>query len=252
MGRDIPIGHVVWHDLLTNDVEAAKRFYAGLLDWTYEIEHAAEFAWASGEFDYPLILAGGEAHGGFVNPGVGTSSEWLSYVTVDDVDRVAAKAGNLGAGIEKEPFDVPGVGRSAVIRDPEGALICPYVPSHDYPPPAGTFVWNELVTDDTAAAEAFYGKLFGWKAEDRDAGPMGRHTVFKTADGTEAAGAVKRPFGETGSAAQWITCLAADEIETAVAKALALGGTLGMKTDAGQSAVLTDPTGALFGLIALD
>ncbi|ASC69547.1 hypothetical protein XM38_004740 [Halomicronema hongdechloris C2206] len=110
------MGQVVWHDLLTNDVEQAKHFYATLLGWEYQIEHAAHFAWTSGEADYPLIIANGAAQGGFVDPGRNISSRWLAFVRVEDVDTTVARAEALGATIDWHPFDVPGVGRNAVSR----------------------------------------------------------------------------------------------------------------------------------------
>jgi len=182
------VGRIVWHDLLTDDVDTAKRFYAELLGWSYQIEHATDSVWKQGEADYPLIVAGGEAHGGIVDPEDGGPSRWLAYVRVKDVDVVTANATTLGATIVRPPFDVPGVGRNAVIQDRQGAVICSYVPTHGFPPPGGTFVWDELVTDDVERAKGFYGALFDWQAVDTDTGRTPDYTVFKRADGTDAAG----------------------------------------------------------------
>jgi hypothetical protein len=30
------IGKVIWHDLITEDLKSAKRFYSGVFDWTFE------------------------------------------------------------------------------------------------------------------------------------------------------------------------------------------------------------------------
>ncbi|MEP2101518.1 MAG: VOC family protein [Parasphingorhabdus sp.] len=136
-------GHIVWHDLLTTNVSKARQFYSALLGWSYEVEHATEFVWKSGEADYPLILHDGEAHGGFIEIEPDQPSRWLAFVAVDDVDDAAARSKILGATIEREPFDIPGVGRSAVVRDAQGATICPFVASHDYPAPTGVFLWDE-------------------------------------------------------------------------------------------------------------
>jgi predicted enzyme related to lactoylglutathione lyase len=38
-----------------------------------------------------------------------------------DADAAAAKAASLGATVMKGPDDIPGVGRFAMIRDPQGA-----------------------------------------------------------------------------------------------------------------------------------
>ena len=245
------VGCIVWHDLLTNEVAKAKRFYTELLGWEYQIEHASEFAWNSGEADYPLILANGEAHGGFVDPGQDIPSHWIAFVMVEDVDAVIVKAKKLGAMIDREPFDVPGVGRIAVIRDPQGAIICPYISTHGFPPPIGTFLWDELITDDVESAKKFYGELFGWKANDVDMGQMGTYTVFKRGGGTEVAGAMNRLPG-VESPATWLPYLATDDVDMSVKKAKKLGASVQMEgidmPHVGRLAILVDPTGAAFGL----
>ena len=253
MKNKTEIGRVVWHDLITNEVAKAKRFYAELLDWEYQIEHATDFTWAPGEkSDYPLILANGEAHGGFVDPRRDIPSHWLAWVAVEDVDAVTTRARRLGATIDHEPFDTPGVGRGAVIRDPQGALISPYVRTHDFPAPSGTFLWDELMTDDLEFAKMFYSELFGWKASDVDMGQTGTYTIFKRAGNIDAAGAIKRPPGATGPAT-WVTYLATDDVNAIIAKARMLGASVHMEgTDVpnvGRFAILTDSTGAMFGLL---
>ena len=254
MGTETEVGRVIWHDLMTSDVSKAKRFYAELLGWEYQIEHATDFAWRPGEeADYPLILADGEAHGGLVDAGQDISSHWLAWVEVENVDATAAKAKSLGATIDQKPFDVPGVGRGAVIRDPQDAIICPFVPTYSFPHPGGTFLWNELITDDIESAKLFYGELFGWKTKDVDIGRLGIYTVFTRADDADTAGVMKRPLGMAGPAA-WVTYVATNDVEETISRAEMLGASVRMKGTAvpslGQSAVLTDVTGAVFGVLA--
>lgn len=248
------IDHVVWHDLLTNDVTRATHFYAELLGWTYQIEHTLDFVWQAGEADYPLILANGEAHGGFVDSGQNVPAHWVAYVTVAEVDAVTAKAKALGATVNREPFDTSGVGRIAVLQDPQGAVICPYVPTHHFPFPKGTFLWDELITEEVKTATRFYRQLFAWQIDDIDKEPMGSYTFFKGADSSDVAGTVKRSLSRLASAT-WLPYLATDDISSTVAKAKKLGASVyAEKTNIpnmGQSAILADPTGAIFGLLAL-
>jgi predicted enzyme related to lactoylglutathione lyase len=42
-------------------------------------------------------------------------------VGVNDPDATVAKAKELGASVLVEPMDIPGVGRFAVLQDPQGA-----------------------------------------------------------------------------------------------------------------------------------
>lgn len=253
MRRKANVGHIVWHDLLTDDGTGAKRFYAELLGWEYKIEHASDFVWKCGEADYPLIVSTGEAHGGFVDLGQDMRSCWVAYIAVEDVDRVVAKAKLLEATVIRERFDVPGVGRSAVIQDLQGTIICPHVATHNVPPPKGTFLWDELITEDVERAKIFYSELFAWQANLVTRESIGTYTLFKCADDTDVFGVMKRSLGAAGSAA-WVTYLATDNVKSTVAKAKTLGAIVYIEeTDVpnvGQFAVLADPTGAVFGLLA--
>jgi len=109
-------GEFSWNELVSTDVASAKKFYPGLFRW-----HAESFPAGA---DYTLFKQGDTMVGGLMKcPKPGLPSHWLPYVTVDDVDASAAKAKGLGAQVVMEPFDVPTVGRIAVLLDPQGAAI---------------------------------------------------------------------------------------------------------------------------------
>jgi len=55
------------------------------------------------------------------NPIPGAPSNWLAYVTVDDVAASTKKAKSLGATVMKDVTEVPGYGWFSVIADPTGA-----------------------------------------------------------------------------------------------------------------------------------
>ena len=244
---------LIWHDLLTQDVAKARHFYANLLGWKYQTEHASNFVWRHGEAEYPLILANGEAHGGLVNPGQNVIYRWIAYVMVQDVDSVTVKAKNLGSTIIREPFDTPGVGRSSVIQDVQGAVICPTFPTHTFPIPSGTFLWDELITDDIESAKRFYCDLFGWKCHDIDVTQIGRYTVLKSIDNADAGGVTNQSFCTLGFTV-WIPYLATEDVDIAIANAKALGASVCEEAtympNGERKAILADPTGAIFGLMA--
>ncbi len=247
------VGRVIWHDLLTQDVTKARHFYADLLGWKYQIEHASNFVWKPGEAEYPLILANDEAHGGFFAPGQNFLSRWIAYVMVQDVDAVTAKAKSLGGTIVREPFDTPGVGRSSVIQDLQGAVICPTFPTHSFPAPSGTFLWDELITDDVESAKLFYCDLFGWRFHDLDVTGTGRYAVLKSIDNTDAVGVTNQSFSTVGFAV-WMPYLATDDVDAAIANAKALGASVCEEAtympSGERKAILAAPTGAVFGLLA--
>ena len=115
----------VWNELMTGDVEAAKRFYGDLLGWKYE-----RFPMAEGE-DYWIIKGGEQGRGGIMKAPSGAPTTWVSYIAVDNVDKVVADAQKKGASVMRPPFDVPKVGRLAFLKDPTGAMIAWITPKSD-------------------------------------------------------------------------------------------------------------------------
>jgi predicted enzyme related to lactoylglutathione lyase len=113
-------GDFSWTELMTRDVEAAKKFYGELLGWTME-------DMSMGEGTYTVLKAGGASVGGIMTMPAQVPSHvpahWAAYVTVDDVDAVAKKAEELGAKTIVPPTDIPGVGRFYTFRDPEGTVL---------------------------------------------------------------------------------------------------------------------------------
>jgi uncharacterized protein len=110
-------GAFSWNELMTGDAKAASEFYGTLFGWTFETMEM-------GMGPYHVIKVGETAVGGMMNkPDPNMPSCWGSYVTVASTDETVAKAKSLGAKVCAEPFDIPGVGRMAVLQDPQGAVI---------------------------------------------------------------------------------------------------------------------------------
>jgi len=112
-------GALSWCELQTTDVAAAKKFYSEVLGWTVEDMPMEGMT-------YTVLKAGEEAVGGMmpVPPEAqGTPPHWGVYITVADVDAVAAKAQELGAKTLVPLTDVPDVGRLYTFQDPRGAVI---------------------------------------------------------------------------------------------------------------------------------
>ena len=243
---DAKIGTVVWHDLLTPDAPAAQAFYAALLGWTYEV-------WKPGEVDYPMIQAGGAMHGGVVqlSADVPAPPHWMAYVAVEDVDATAATARSAGGSVLREPFDIPEVGRTALIADPTGASISLFSgPDSGMPRAQGVFAWEELLTSDVPAAVAFYGSVLGWTSSEMPMGTGAAYTIFANAAGEMVAGGMPNP--REGAPSQWLTYLATDDVDATAAKAVSLGGAVHHEPfdvpGAGRIAVIADPTSGVVGL----
>jgi len=113
-------GVFVWDELMTTDVESAKRFYAEVVGW-----ESRNMDMGQGII-YTMFSSGGsDRAGGMTTPpqAEGTPPNWMTYLGTDNVDATAEKAKSLGANIMMEPFDVPTVGRLAVLADPTGAAV---------------------------------------------------------------------------------------------------------------------------------
>lgn len=105
-------GSFGWNELVTTDVGAAAQFYTQLFGWT-----TTEFG-----PDYTLFNKGDRSVGGLMKtPAPGMPAFWIGYIVVEDVDAAAAKLTELGGQVMKPPFDVPKVGRLAMVQDPQGA-----------------------------------------------------------------------------------------------------------------------------------
>jgi uncharacterized protein len=114
-------GHFHWNELMTRDVARAQKFYADTLGWTYDSMPMPE-----GDTYVVASVDGEPVAGIFDISGAeyqGVPENWMCYIAVDDVDARVKKATQAGAKLMKPAFDVPGVGRIAILTEPGGAGI---------------------------------------------------------------------------------------------------------------------------------
>jgi uncharacterized protein len=111
-------GSFYWNELMTRDAEGAKKFYQDTIGWTFEampMEHGT----------YWVAKMGDQPAGGIfplASPQFdGVPESWMSYLAVDDVDARVKKATAAGAKLMRPVFDVPNVGRIAILTEPGGA-----------------------------------------------------------------------------------------------------------------------------------
>jgi hypothetical protein len=105
---------------MTRNVERAKKFYADTIGWSFD-----GMPMPGGGGTYWVATMDGESVAGILDIGTPEFAQvpecWMSYLAVDDVDARAKKAVAAGAKLMKPIFDVPGVGRIAVLMEPGGA-----------------------------------------------------------------------------------------------------------------------------------
>jgi uncharacterized protein len=104
-------GHFFWNELMTRDIEGAKRFYQNTIGWSFEGMPMP------GGGTYWVAMLNGKSVAGLFSLHApefdGVPESWMSYLAVDDVDARVEKA--------LKAFDVPNVGRIAILREPGGA-----------------------------------------------------------------------------------------------------------------------------------
>jgi predicted enzyme related to lactoylglutathione lyase len=112
-------GQFHWNELMTHDVARAKRFYQDTIGWSFD-----SMPMPDGRTYWCAMLDGKPVAGIFPldTPEFASVPEsWMPYLAVDDIDARVASAVKAGAKLMRPIFDVPDVGRIAMLTEPGGA-----------------------------------------------------------------------------------------------------------------------------------
>ncbi len=112
-------GCLLWNELHTSDLDAAKKFYAALLGWDVQTGPSP-----TGMGDYTLFRVAGRENGGILEMTEewgDVPPHWAPYFLVASSNDKAQACKELGGSVPVEPFDMGGMGRMAVLTDPQGA-----------------------------------------------------------------------------------------------------------------------------------
>ena len=243
-----------WVDLGTSDIDAAKAFYGTLFGWDMEDSENPEETGG-----YVSALKDGRRVAGLMplmQPGQPVA--WSTYLWVDDIEATAAKAAEAGGQTIVAPMDVMDIGRMAFFADPTGAVIGVWQPgSHrgaELTNEPGAFAWNELHTRDIEAAKAFYAAAVGLGAVTREMGPVS-YTEFQVDERAVAGGMDQNAQGVPPEVPPyWLVYFAVEDTDAAIAQLQELGGSVMVEPidmPPGRFAIVNDPQGAAFGIIAL-
>jgi uncharacterized protein len=223
----------------------AAAFYTELFGWQ-----------ADSRGDHLVCTLRGRDVAGFVQ---GDDAAWRTNVWVESADDTAERATSAGGSVVTAPFDRPGVGRTAVIADPAGAVFTVSEPD----PHRGAQVVNEpgawamsaLSTPDLERAKAFYGAVFGWETDTFAVGDieatLWRLPGFVGGEPSQPVPADVVAVAAPGDAPRWDVDLWVDDPDATAAKAAELGGSVLMPptdTPMGRRAVLADPQGGTFSV----
>jgi uncharacterized protein len=110
-----------WNELMTRDVAKAKAFYGATLGWTFSDMPM------QGAGVYTIAHSGPAMAGGIMDMTGVTPPDapphWFAYIEVDDVDHRVALIEENGGKVMRPPFNIPNVGRIAIVVDATGAVI---------------------------------------------------------------------------------------------------------------------------------
>jgi hypothetical protein len=107
---------VGWNELLTNDVESARRFYGEQFGWTTdEVMPMGEFG------DYVFIHQNGERIGAIFDPRDGHPARWRFYIRVPSINAAKDTVEQRGATLRMQPTQVPTGDYVITATDPQGA-----------------------------------------------------------------------------------------------------------------------------------
>ena len=247
------VGKVIFVELVTPDLAAAKRFYGALLGWTFRDMSVAGTAYAEASLD-------GRPVAGLISKALPAGQQrqpaWLSFIAVRDVDAAKKNALQHGAKVLYEPHDIAERGREAVFADPQGAVFAVLASSSGDPSDVlaapGEWIWSSLITSDADTNAAFYQTLFDYDVFDLPDDDNGEHLMLAS-DNYARASVNTLPAKGPNAHPHWINYVRVDDVDKASAKLLALGGkiVLAPRLDrhGGKVAVVADPTGAPFGLL---
>lgn len=247
-------GKIIFVELVTPDIAAAKSFYAALFGWTYkDIETAGTV--------YAQALVDGRSVAGLLQrpiaPGQRRQPAWLTYIASRDVDAAAKGATAQGAKLLFAPQDIPDRGREAVIADPQGAVFAVLASSSGDPPDflaaPGEWIWSSLIARDPDSAAGFYQKLFYYQVFPLASDPNGAQHLL-LADSQYARASINSlPSTRPDIHPYWLNFVRVEDTAATSAKLEALGGHVLVAPEedrqGGKVAVVSDPQGAPFGLL---
>lgn len=242
-------GKMVLAELVTPDLAGAERFYGGLFGWTFQGVPSGTFA--QGSLNGQVVAAIAQRP---LPPD--RQPGWLGFIATDDVEKTDALAVQNGAKVLFGPHAFANLGREAVLADPQGAVFAVLASSSGDPPDVladpGAWIWSSLITQTPSVDAGFYKTVFGYESFTMPEAQDAQHLIL--ASGNYARASVNPiPSSWTAGRARWLNYVRVDDATATAAKVTALGGHVlvapRIDRQGGKVAVVTDPQGALFGLL---
>lgn len=253
----------VWTDLSSYDTKDSRTFYEAVFGWkSYDMGKMASEPgdqFGMDQVSYHVAMQRNEPAAGIFDmppffQTIKMPPFWMSYLAVDDIEAVVARACSIeGAIVDVEPTPF-GEGMMALTRDPLGAgFTCYEGPSIDAKDDGSTYgrmVWNELITDSIAAVEPFYRTVLGFDLVPDNSFGIKRVKVMNAA-GEEIAGIQELDSSIRSEKVYWLPFFSIDGLDDFAARVKFAGGTEVSRTSFGggfDTAIYYDNTGAAFAV----
>ncbi|MEN8143776.1 MAG: VOC family protein [Gemmatimonadota bacterium] len=240
-----------WNGIVSTDADAARSFYADVIGWV-----AVDHTFPSGETT-TMFFTGETARGHLRAPqSEGEPNHWTSYLRVDDVAASVASAEASAGGVLVPATDID-PGTFAAVTSPSGIVLCLFheadeASAENAPAGVGSVNWTELQSRDIEADLPWLKAAFGFELSEMEI-PNG--TYYMLNSGGKPRGGAVAAFREE-IAGRWLAWIQTDDIDEAVGRVTAGGGSVVAQPfvhpGVGRLAMVADPTGATFGLIAPD
>ena len=244
-------GKFVWRNLFTNDVESAVNFYRGMFGWESR-------RFGGGRNAYMLLTTRGLSVAGIIQLQNQDNSEnqWVSFISVDDVDSVNNHVMKNGGKVLVSPRLFEQHGQVAIFADPEGAAFGVINSSSGDPrdmlPEVGQFIWADLLAKQPKAQIEFYKGIADYTIEQNQSSIVDNDFFLRTRN-VPRAGVLEVPA--TDILPNWLPYVRVNNIVDSIVKTTQLGGTVilepSMEIYNGKLAVILDPTGAAIGIIEI-
>jgi len=248
----------IWYELMTNDMTKAVSFYKNVIGWDVRDSGTPGMTYmlfGKDGCDVGGMMTWADA-GAPAGPPV-----WMGHIHTARLDEELKAVTTDGGAVIKPTQTIPGVGRFAVVMDPQEAKYLLFEPGPGEVPPrldqlaAGNVGWHELLTDDPATAFDYYSKHYGWQKDyAHDMGPMGVYQTFRIDKPRYSGGMMNRrgPGVPDGIPPHWKFYFSVDDIEAAQKRVIDAGGTVTMppiKVPGGPRVMLAiDDQGGHFAL----
>ncbi len=222
----------IWYELVTRDMDKAVSFYRKVVGWDIKDSGMPGIT-------YMLFGKDGREVGGMMTwTGAGSPdlpTQWVGHIHTANLDEELRAVLADNGTIVQPAHDIPGVGRFAVVLDPQKVKYLLFEPGSREVPPrldqmaVGNVGWHELLTDDQSAAFDYYSRHYGWQKDyAHDMGAMGVYQTFRIDHSPFTGGIMNRsgPGMPEGILPHWQFYFTVDDIEAAQKRVIEAGGTI--------------------------